>query len=362
MTLQNEGNPSEHDSLAAEVQRGFDESGKLPERLIRYAFARDRAVLNLTQIDYCLKKYYVDLKAKGGTSKGFSLIPFVRKLQFLRIRLRRCGSYLVFKDYYTQGKTRLSAADFCMAHLLCPLCAIRRGSKTLTAYLQRFEIIKAEHPNLKLSMLTLTVKNGDDLHERFHHLRESISTMLLHRRRSRNCDRGWHSEFAKIAGLVGTIEVTKDGGKGEIKETGWHPHAHIMVLHDELFDYAELQAEWLKITGDSHVLNVTPAQHPENPSLDFLEVFKYAVKFSSLTPEQNLEAFAIMGGHRLLFSAGLFWGVKVPESNLDEELANVPYHEMFYKYLPGKGYNLTKTRHSDGDQDKYPEPWEEVNM
>jgi len=346
----NEGNPSERINLAAEVQKGFDESGKLPDRLLRYSFARERALINLTQVDE-------RIKLNGSVPGSFSY-----HLEKVRTRLSRCGSYLVFKDYYTQGKVRLTAADFCMTHLLCPLCAIRRGSKTLEAYFLRFEIIKTENPTLKLSMLTLTVKNGDDLEERFKHLRKSIKTVLERRRKSRAGARGWHSEFSKIHGLVGTIEITKDGGKGEIKETGWHPHAHIMVLHDERFDYVALQAEWLKITGDSHVLNVSAAQHPEDSAQDFMEVFKYAVKFSDLTPEQNLDAYEVMRGHRLLFSAGLFWGVDVPKSNLDEELEDVPYFELFYQYLAGSGYNLTKIRDSDGQKDVRPEPWQELGL
>jgi hypothetical protein len=333
MNPQNEGNPSEQINLAAEVQKGFDESGKLPDRLIRYAKARDRAVINLTQLQ-------VRINELGAS-------PHRKHLLDLKPRLEACGEWLAFKDYYTVGKVRLTGANFCMAHLMCPLCAIRRGSKTLESYLKRFEIIKAEHPQLKLSMLTLTVKNGDDLGERFSHLRKSLKDVLERRRKSRAGARGWHSEFAKIHGLVGTIEITKDGGKGEIKETGWHPHAHIMVLHDERFDYKALKAEWLKITGDSHVLNVKAAMHPDEPDQDFMEVFKYAVKFGDLTPEQNMEAYEVLRGKRLLFSAGLFWGVEVPESILDEELEDLPYFERFYTYISGSGYNLTEVRHRD---------------
>lgn len=325
----NEGNPSEHDSLAAEVQRGFDDTGKLPARLIRYAFARDRALINLAQIALVLN---------SPDRTGF--FPFYLKLEKIYHRLKQCGEYLAFKQYYTAGTTRLTAANFCMCHLLCPLCAIRRGSKMLEAYVKRFEVIKAEHPTLKLSMLTLTVKNGDDLGERFAHLKKSVSTVLEHRRKALKGQRGYHSEFAKIAGLVGSIEITKDGAL-DGSESGWHPHAHIMVLHDERFDYVKLQAEWLKITGDSHVLNVAPSQHPDDPAQDFLEVFKYALKFSDLTPAQNLEAFQVMGGKNLLFSAGLFRGVEIPESMLDEELDDLPYIELLYVYFPGSGYNLS---------------------
>jgi hypothetical protein len=113
-----------------------------------------------------------------------------------------------------------------------------------------------------------------------------------------------------------------------------------MVLHSDRFDYTALQAEWLKITGDSHVLNVSAAKHPDDPAQDFLEVFKYALKFSDLTPEQNLIAYEVMRGKHLLFSAGLFWGVDVPEQMTDIPLDDLPYIDLFYRYLPGSGYNL----------------------
>jgi hypothetical protein len=334
MRAHKRGNPQEPDSLAAEVQGGFDESGKLPDRLKRYAHARARALQNITQIDEVLHVPH------------FPGNLWAAHLRQIRPRIAACGDYLSFRQYYTVGKVRLHAANFCKIHQLCPLCAIRRGSKSLDAYLQRFEIIKAENPGLRLSMLTVTVKNGDDLSERFAHLKKSLKTMLERRRKTLAGARGYNSEFSKIAGLVGSIEVTKDGAI-DGSASGWHPHAHMMVLHSDRFDYAELQAEWLKITGDSHVLNVSQAQHPENPAEDFLEVFKYALKFSDLTPAENLHAYEVMRAHRLLFSAGLFWGVQVPESMTDEPLDDLPWIELLYRYLPGSGYNLDEHRDSE---------------
>ena len=41
-------------------------------------------------------------------------------------------------------KVKLHAAQFCKAHLLCPLCAIRRGAKALAAYLERWEAIRLQ--------------------------------------------------------------------------------------------------------------------------------------------------------------------------------------------------------------------------
>ena len=64
-----------------------------------------------------------------------------------------------------------------------------------------------------------------------------------------------------------------------------------------------------------------------------MEVFKYAVKFSDLTLEDNWHAARILKGKRLLNSLGLFRGVEIPDSLLDEPLDELPYWDRFYRYM-----------------------------
>jgi hypothetical protein len=77
-----------------------------------------------------------------------------------------------------------------------------------------------------------------------------------------------------------------------------------------------------------------------DPSEGFMEVFKYAVKFSDLTLEDNWHAAQTLKGKRLLNSFGLFRGVEIPDSLLDEPLDELPYWDRFYRYL-GAEYQLT---------------------
>ena len=311
-------NPLKADNLAAEASRGFDNTDRLNARLDRYSTAKKRALVNLKELtnlqplDDLLKERYRVAAAK----------------------LESCGNYLEFRNYYTVGKTRLTKASFCKQHLLCPLCAIRRGAKTLEAYLARYRVVKDENPSWRLSMLTLTVANGEDLAERFQHLHNSIKRVFKRRRDYLDKQRGL-TEWRKVYGWVGTYEVTNKGN-------GWHPHAHIMCLHSSSFDYKALQAEWKEITGDSHVLNVSAAKHPNEPERDFLEVFKYAVKFSDMTAEQNIHAWNVLRARRLLFSGGALWGVDVPESLEDIPLDDLPYIELLYSYILD-GYKLKST-------------------
>ena len=294
----------------------------LDARLSRYYSAKQRALVNRKAL-------------RSAATSETPDTPKALRYASASAKLRGCGNYLVFNDYFTKGITRLSKASFCKQHLICPLCAIRRSAKTLQSYLDRYKVIMQENPTYRLSMITLTVKNGADLRERLEHLQKSQRT-LFDRRRDW-LKKGWgKTEFRKIHGWVGTHEFTNKG-------KGWHPHSHIMVLHTENFDYSALIAEWKAVTGDSCNINVTAAMNPQAPELDFIEVFKYAVKFSDLTPEQNIHAWDVLRGKRLLFSGGAFRGVEVPETLTDDLLDDLDYIERFY-VADRKGYSLQSSR------------------
>ena len=103
-----------------------------------------------------------------------------------------------------------------------------------------------------------------------------------------------------------------------------------------------LSAEWHKITGDSMIVDCRPITSGESGdySEGFMEVFKYAVKFSDLSLEDNWHASQVLKGKRLLNSFGLFRGVEVPESLLDEPLDSLPYWDRFYRFIGGE-YRFT---------------------
>jgi hypothetical protein len=326
------GNPQTTVNLAGEVERGFDELGKLPSRLERYATAHDRALINLAQLRLRIKLYNDDPDNAFQENWGVSFNPVIRHLEKVERRMSACGHYLGFRHYYTVDQVRLSAARFCKDHLLCPLCAVRRGSKMVETLVSKHALVMAENPDLKMFMLTLTVKNGPDLVERHNHLKTAFKRLLKRRRDFLDKGRGL-TEFSKIEGLVGSYEVTNKGN-------GWHPHLHLMIFTRNRLNVTALKREWLEITGDSHVLRLDPARHPNDPGQDFLEICKYALKFGDLTPEQNLIAFEALHGQRLIVSAGVFWGVKIPDDLTDSLLEDLPYYELLYKFVVGSGYNL----------------------
>ncbi len=288
----------------------------LPGKLLRYGKARQRAK--------SMEVHLRDTVCTGEASKCAEKLAY-------------CGEWLVLRHYYTVDQIRLMAGSFCQLTKLCPLCAIRRGARNLGVYLERFNHVMAENPSLKAYLVTLTVRNGPDLKERYLHLTKSLRKAVNARRQKRNGN-GWgRSEFSKMAGGVGSIEITNRGN-------GWHPHAHIVALFDVPPDQEALSAEWLKRTGDSYITDVREVD-PLDPSGAFCEVFKYAMKFQDMSLDHNWRAHLDLKRTRLLLSFGLFYGVKVPVSLTDQPLEHLPYVNLFYKYLAGSGvYSFDRTR------------------
>ncbi|MFI8377183.1 protein rep [Pseudomonas helleri] len=296
--------------LAEEAHTGVNEAGLLGERIARYGKAHARSLMMLEHLR--------EAPSPASTKTAASLAS--------------CGNYLHFREYFTVGKVRLHNATFCKQHLVCPLCAIRRGAKALGAYLTRWQVIQQERPELRPYLLTLTVKNGDDLEERQAHLTKSLRKLMDRRRYFNAGTRGApYTELCKAQGAVYTLELTNKG-------KGWHPHCHMIVLASSQPSQSDLSAEWLRITGDSMIVDCRPITG--DPSEGFMEVFKYAVKFSDLTLEDNWHAAQTLKGKRLLNSFGLFRGVEIPDSLLDEPLDELPYWDRFYRYL-GAEYQLT---------------------
>jgi hypothetical protein len=286
----------------------------LPDRLDRFARAKDRSLgmaSYLTTFAGSLDSSKLE-RAHAAKSAG---------------RLSSCGCWLTFRHYFSVDQLRLVAGQFCQQSKLCPLCSIRRGSRNMAVYLERFHFIMAQKPLLRPFLVTLTVKNGPDFIERYNHLRMALKRCFDARRQA--LTRGkCHTVFAGFEAGIGAYEFTNQG-------RGWHPHAHFIILAEEMPDQAALSREWLARTKDSFVVDVRPVCM-ENPVGGFCEVFKYAMKFQGLSFEHNWEAHWALRRKRLLVSFGDFYGVHEPESLEDEiPLEELPYIDMLFQYVAG---------------------------
>lgn len=272
-------------------------------------------------------------KAKKGALDVADYMTSIPKHQAMGAKVQSCGDYLIFRHYFTVDRVKLHGASLCRKHLLCPLCAIRRGSKFLAAYLEKWETIKAQNPQLKPFLVTLTVKDGEDLKERFNHLHKSQRELWKRKKRGRG------SVLDGVVGAVWSYEIKRGKNSGS-----WHPHLHMIALAETMPDAFELSAEWHNITGDSFIVDVRPISE-DDPASGFVEVFKYACKFSDQPPADTVHAWVTLASKRLLASSGQFRGVEVPESLLDdsEGLDGLPFVALFYRYFPG-GFALTDRR------------------
>jgi plasmid rolling circle replication initiator protein Rep len=324
--------PLSDKALAAEITSKGSETKSIGEKLDKFTQAKHRQDVILNHL-----RDISTLKNKP---------PVVGHIDYNKTiaQISDCFNYLKFHDYYLQGENRLVQAFSCKKHLLCAPCAIRRASVAIAVYLEKFNEINALNSDLEPYMLTLTVKNGEDLQERFNHLQKSMKKIMKSRRNYSTRGTGFN-EFCKIEGAVYSYELTHSAH-------GWHPHIHMIVLLKKgtKIDFnqrnpkaSRLSKDWHKVTGDSFIVDVR-AIYGSTSVQGFIEVFKYALKFSDLTPEQNLFAYSFLRSKRLQGSFGLFRGVEIPESLDEDPIIGQPFIELIYKYY-NSTFNLAKQTH-----------------
>ena len=285
-------------------------------------------------------------KAKKGALDTAEYMAASTKHQAMAAKVQGCGDYLLFRHFFTVDKVKLHAAHFCKKHLLCPLCAIRRGAKALAAYLARWEAIQLQKPALRPFLVTLTVKDGPDLAERFKHLNKSQHELWKRKHRGRG------SVLDQVEGAVWSYEVKRGQGSGV-----WHPHLHMIALAECEPSAERLSREWHEITGDSFIVDVRPI-NKEEPDSGFIEVFKYAVKFSDQEPADTVHAWETLRGKRLLASSGCFRGVEVPDELTDDcaDVEGLPFMDMLYRFTRAAGYSLEQVTRGQDEARKAPKP------
>jgi hypothetical protein len=245
-------------------------------------------------------------------------------------RLYRCGAWLRFRHYLEHKTTRLTESRSCDVTLLCPLCAIRRGGRALRRYEERMQRLTDAHD---FYTVTLTVKNGPDLRERFEHLRSSL-------KRLRERARKGYGEFARASGALWSVEFTKSAA-------GWHPHVHMiwaLPRGSEPIRWGQdspLGQQWFDVTGDSFIVHARPIEGTQEQRLSALcESFKYALKFSTLDLADNLAAYCVLKGKRLLASSGVLYGAIPDDEKLDDDELDGPFVELLFRYAGSRGYVL----------------------
>jgi hypothetical protein len=154
----------------------------------------------------------------------------------------------------------------------------------------------------------------------------------------------------QVEGAVWSYEVKRGQGSGV-----WHPHLHMIALAECEPSAELLSREWHEITGDSFIVDVRPISQ-DDPVSGFIEVFKYAVKFSDQEPADTVHAWETLRGKRLLASAGCFRGVEVPDELTDDcaDVEGLPFMDMLYRFTRAAGYSLEQVTRGQDEARKAP--------
>ncbi len=301
--------------------------GQLPARLERYEKAHGRA---LEMAEFILGRA---IDAETGRE--------ARQLVTQSVKLQECGHYLAYRHYFTIDQLKLHAASFCQLEKLCPFCALRRGAKLLRRYVERFVTVLDQRPDLVPCHVVTTVKNGPDLSERFNHHRNAMRRLLEQRKAAMQGKRSL-TQAVRAVGGIGSYEFKR--GEGTCGG-GWHPHQHAVWFCDQVPDQGALSQEWKDLTGDSHVVHVEPLHcvtqdkiTAEGLGRDCAEVFKYALKFSTMSLSDNWNAFEVLHRRRLVDPFGVLRGVEVDASLLDAplEVEDAPFVDLVFTWQSGR--------------------------
>jgi len=323
--------PVPDDQLAAEIGKQGPEG-----RLNRYKTARlsnESVLTNLAESKSSMTRFYE--------------------------KIHDCGSWLVLRHYTLVDETRVIKANFCKKHLLCNLCALRRSALQVQAFEKKLRFVMDEDPDLVPVLVTLTVKNGDSLEERFRHIDSCLSRLIKKRRNAIDNSRE-NTILRHVLGGSGSYEFKRGSGSGL-----WHPHVHqIWLLKKGQFAFTQLQRkkrmvwvpiefenalrdEWEAMTGGSFMIDVRRIEL-ENDNDRFgaiCEAFKYALKSNEMTAADQIHAAEVLQGRRLQRAFGNLRGVDYNEDLVDGvegELALQPYVDYVYRWNAGN-YDLVET-------------------
>lgn len=296
---------------------------------------------DFTDYLYNQSDLHVAYKADG----DFDIVTHFKQKRYLQFanKLSQCSNYLKFRNYYEVEQVKLVEMYSCQQHWLCPFCASARATKMVQRYHERLEFIlnTKGKKRYEVAFITLTVKNSKNLKEVWQHMISSFKTYQM-RRKDWIRGKGSFNEFCKIDGCVYTYEITYNKDTGE-----FHPHIHIIAVIDSYIEFTALSDEWFDITGDSFVVDVRKVRKENgNYNKSFCELFKYALKFSSMPYDVIWDIHEILAPNRkprISGSFGSFYGVKIPETDTDEledYLEDEAYFELLYQFCKINGYNL----------------------
>ncbi len=268
--------------------------------------------------------------------------PNLIKSVWKRKRIKDCWNVLLFEQL-DSWEHRLKSGSFCKYDKFCLACSTRRAIKMI----QRFEnFIKEKDLTTKnWYYIVLTIKHGynDNLSDLLSKLTKSKDKLARAYRNGKRQSHKKKSFFSQFDGMVSSIEVTKN--------KNWrHPHLNLLVCTDNDVQIdknryssvggkwsntnEQILKEWKKITGDSYIHNIRKIDVSQNHfNLNGIgEVFKYAVKFSSLEVDQLAEIVELQQRKKLRFydTYGIFRKMNIANTKTE---AFFPIWQKSFEYV-----------------------------
>lgn len=247
-------------------------------------------------------------------------VEYIRYLDNRKsMKLRYCGDWVKLRDWYEIGETKVIGARLCSLKLLCEICAVRRQAGLAASARGKINTLVEACPDLQPVMITLTLKHGPDLRERYDSLalawrrmRKDISLAKANPRRKM-------PELGKVLGMIRAIEIKR--GKGD--SSLWNVHSHAIGFIREWIDVERLSREWQRYTGDSMIVDVRRVHAKEGDEdsdpigAALCEVLKYPLKFAGLSPSDAWEAHTKLLGRRMTDSSGWLRGISAGDLTKD---------------------------------------------
>ncbi len=287
---------------------------------------------------------------RGKDGKPDKTVPDkARSWSLISDSMKSCGAWLRFRKIMAgdrAGETRLHKAYFCNRRGLCCFCDHHRANKIVRKFAPRALTILREGERRRAVLMTCTLRNGDDLAERFGFLSKSISSWFM--RRTNAATGGRHkTELSKVVAGAGSFEVKRGKGSGK-----WHPHFHAVLICDGPLDWKRCWEEWRRITKGDGGVNFQPfhsqvafdhgltdrATFESQLTNDLREVFKYPLKGDrGFSRSDRFRAYLELYNKVLIRSFGEMRDVEISDDLTDEPLEwdRLTYQEILYYYGHG---------------------------
>lgn len=253
-------------------------------------------------------------------------------------RIKDCCNVLLFHDYMN-WEQRLYKANFCKYDKFCLACSTRRSIRMIQrfmAWIQKYELYNKHRYHI-----TLTVR-----HNRNQSLKTVLNKLCEAKEKLWKQYRNWKRNSQKTKsfmnnfdGIVSSIEVTWN------EKNGWHPHIHILACSDNEIplEYLEkwqcywnkdLQKERYKITKDSYQISMRKVNVKEwyFDRSWIWEVFKYAVKFSTLDVPHLVELIELQHNKKYHFFS-TYWIFRWRKFDKSEEKEDLNFVERTLTYF-----------------------------